>query len=56
MKKINYTNWWAFKKKEQSIESALTKMDLYNKTEYSKNKNIDYKVLAEAAKFAHVNN
>ena len=53
MKKIKYTNWWAFEKKEQSIESALAKMDLYNKTRFGRRKVIDENLLLEAAILAH---
>ncbi len=55
MKIIKYTNWWAFKKKEQSIESALAKMDLYNKTRHNRKKVKDENLLLEAAKHAHEN-
>ncbi len=39
MKTVKFTNWWAYEKKEQSIESALVKMDLFNKTRYGRKKN-----------------
>ena len=55
MKEIRFTNWWACKKKEQSISNTLAQLDLYNKTEYSKNKLIDPELLERAAKFAHDN-
>jgi len=55
MRKVKYTNWWAFKKREQSIESALSKMDLNNKTSYISRKIKDEKLLEEAAFEAHEN-
>lgn len=55
MVQIKYTNWWAFKKKEQSISNTLSQLDLYNKTTYSKSKIIDADLLEEASKFAHEN-
>ena len=53
MIQIKYNNWWAFKKKEQSIRNTLSQLDLYNKTDYLSNKNIDSALLEEASSFAH---
>lgn len=53
MRKVKYTNWWNFEKKEQPIESALAKMDIYNKTRYGRRKVIDENLLLEAAKSSH---
>lgn len=55
MIEVKYTNWWAFNKREQSIESALAKMDLYNKTNYCERKDKDEKLLEEVALEAHRN-
>lgn len=55
MRKVKFTNWWDSRKAEQSIESALAKMDLFNKTRYGKKKIIDENLLIEAAKHAHEN-
>ena len=55
MKKVKFTNWWDSRKAEQPIESALAKMDGFNKTRYGKKKVIDENLLNEAAKHAHEN-
>ena len=55
MKITKFTNWWAFKKKVQTIENTLAQMDLYNKTDFSKQENINESVLEIAAKYAHEN-
>ncbi|SOE20417.1 hypothetical protein SAMN06298216_0910 [Spirosomataceae bacterium TFI 002] len=55
MLRVKYTNWWDSRKVEQSIESALAKMDLFNKTLYGRRKVIDEKLLLEAAKSSHEN-
>ena len=55
MKKVKFTNWWDSRKVEQPIESALAKMDGFNKTRYGKKKVIDENLLNEAAKHAHEN-
>ena len=55
MKKVKFTNWWDHRKAEQSIESALAKMDSFNKTRYGRRKVIDETLLFEAAKHAHEN-
>lgn len=55
MVQVKYTNWWAYKKREQSIANTLAQLDLYNKTEFSKSKNVDLVLLEEASRFAHDN-
>lgn len=55
MKRVRFTNWWDSRKAEQSIESALAKMDLFNKTRYGSRKVKDENLLIEAAKHAHDN-
>ena len=55
MRKVKFTNWWDSRKAEQSIDSALAKMDLFNKTRYGRRKIIDETLLIEAAKDAHEN-
>jgi hypothetical protein len=55
MRRVKYTNWWDSRKAEQSVESALAKMDLFNKTKYGRKKVTNETLLLEAAKHAHDN-